>query len=220
VLLISFAFTTFSQQRIGFELGTRMTNLNFTFHYQKVFKTHFIWSGGVFGGTYGQSFIDNDTSLIYTGARVHSPYSNVNADYSDTTGTYHLISYDANSRAIGIQLGLGYFHEFGVVHGIRFNANFKVGYASVETGSFYRSLSNYTTIRRWQWNNHMIAAFSPELYHTIRIGGRTTFYYGIRLPYFFSIDRLNFDPKLDKDVFYNLEPDLCIGLTYQVGKCD
>jgi len=61
---------------------------------------------------------------------------------------------------------------------------------------------------------------SPELYHTIRIGGRSTFYYGVRLPYYFSLHIDNFDPQVDKDLFYGLEPELAVGVTWQIGKCD
>ncbi len=220
LFFLAFSTSLFSQQRIGIEIGTRFENLNFTVHYQKVYKEKFIWSAGIFVGSYGSTYVEYKTSILYIGNRVDSPYDNVDHDFQDTSGNYHLITYDNTGRSIGVQLGLGYFHVFSVVHGIRFNLNAKIGYSGVETSAWYHSIINYGNVRMIKYNTHLTSCVSPELYHTIRIGGRSTFYYGVRLPYYFSLDKANFNPQVDKDLFYGLEPELASGVTWQIGKCN
>ncbi|MDG1332459.1 MAG: hypothetical protein P8P74_09020 [Crocinitomicaceae bacterium] len=215
-----FSLTSFSQQRVGVDVSSRLDNLLFTVHYQKVLKNRFLYSAGVQFGGHGSSFISNDTMRLYTGRSIESPYSNANQPIVDPTGSYSLLDYKTTARSVGIQVGLGYFHEFDVRHGLRFNLNSSISFVSSRIGGYYRSINNFTEQYRVHTNNHFAGSVSLEAYHTMRLTGRMTFNYGVKIPYFFTVDRAKFDPTVQKDLVYGFEPLLSIGMTRVIGKCE
>jgi hypothetical protein len=125
-----------------------------------------------------------------------------------------------NSKGIGISLGLGVFKEFSVNHGIRFNLNskFYVVNSRIHTGYFNSENSFFSYLIYHQ--NYFVGSISPEVYHTIRLSGRSTLYYGIKLPYYFSLDKGKFRPTNSNELLAGFEADLSVGLTYVIGKCD
>lgn len=208
------------QQRIGFDINSRLLNLNASFNYHKVFSKHFIFSGGIFFGAFGKSEDINDPQLLVNNYQIKSPFPNANIPLIDSTGTYNLLDYNTSGKGIGLQIGLGYFYEFSVIHGLRFNLYFKNAYVQSKHRGFYKSTINGTGKFHWDKFNHFVSAFSFEMYHTIRLSGKSTFCYGFKLPYYFSLDKRHFNPTTTKDLFSGFEPELSIGLTYVIGKCD
>lgn len=212
-----------AQQRIGIDVSSRLTDITLSTNYQKVVKKNFLISGGLTFGSLGRKFIDfdNDTTLLKNGFIIQSPYSNVSTSFRGTDGNYYqLTRYNMNSKGIGISLGLGVFKEFSVNHGIRFNLNskFYVVNSRIHTGYFNSENSFFSYLIYHQ--NYFVGSISPEVYHTIRLSGRSTLYYGIKLPYYFSLDKGKFRPTNSNELLAGFEADLSVGLTYVIGKCD
>lgn len=223
ILLLTISFFSFiasAQQRIGIDLSSRMDNLMLTVHYQKVLKNHLLYSAGVFAGGNGRTFINYATNPAYNVQTIQSPYREANRSISDSTRTFYLEDYNTAAKSFGVQVGLGYFFEFSVKHGIRTNANASFGFASTKLGGHYRSTDNSGVIYAVNRPQHFIGSLSLEAFHTIRLTGRTTFNYGLKVPYFFNADQARFNPTTKKDLLYGFEPQISIGMTYVVGKCD
>jgi hypothetical protein len=209
-----------AQQRIGVDVTSRMQNLQMTLHYQGVIKNRLLYSCGVFFGGTGKSFVLNDTIQLYGGTRIQSPFSQANASITDTSTSYSIVDYSSSARLFGIQAGLGFYYELNVKHGLRFNLNGKLGIATSTVGGYYRSIENFKTVYRESYANHFVGGVSAEVFHTIRMSGRWTFNYGIKFPYYFSVDQARFNPIYKRDQLYGFEPELSIGFTRVIGKCD
>lgn len=223
ILLFTFLFFSFisaAQQRVGLDLSSRMDNLMITVHYQKVLKNHFLYSAGVFAGSNGRAFIPYETNADNLIQPAQTPYREANRPISDSTRTFILEDYNTTAKSFGVQLGLGYFFEFGVKHGIRTNANATFGFANTKLGGHYRSTDNSGIVYASHRQQQFIGSISLEAFHTIRLTGRTTFNYGLKVPYYFNADKARFNPTTKKDLLYGFEPQLSIGMTYVVGKCD
>ncbi len=220
LLTIVLTSQSIAQQRIGVDLSSRMQNLQLTVHYQGVIKNRLLYSCGVFFGGTGKSLVLNDTLQLYGGTPIMSPFSQANGLITDTSTSYSILDYSTSARLLGIQAGLGFYYELNVKHGLRFNLNGKIGIASSRVGGYYRSIENFKTVYRESYANHFMGGVSAELFHTIRMSGRWTFNYGIKVPYYFSIDRTRFNPIYQKDQLHGFEPELSIGVTRVIGKCD
>lgn len=208
------------QQRIGVDISSRMNNLMLTAHYQKVLKNRFLYSVGFSFGNYGTSFVENDSIRLYAGEPIATPFNDANTPITDSSGTYSILDYNSTARGVGIQFGLGYFHEFDVQHGLRINVNSSLNFVNTLISGYYRSIDNFTGIYKNQYYDHFVGSISLEAYHTIRLTGRLTFNYGLKVPYYFTIDKAKFNPTVNKDLLYGFEPQLSIGLTRVIGKCD
>lgn len=212
--------SAFNQKRIGVDASTQLNNLNFTFHYQQVIKRNWLFGAGFFAGGNGDAMVLNDTMGLYNNT-IRSPYSNVNQPYIDSNNvSYSILEYQARGKSIGLQAGFGYFHEFGVKHGIRANLYAKLGYASSKIYGYYRSTETFTEAFRRLYASHWVGAVSLELVHTIRFSKRYTFYYGAKVPFYFSIDKATFDPQSFQDLYAGVEPELTLGITRIIGQCD
>ena len=216
LLFVFLHLVSFSQQRIGIDLSFRGTGLNANFTFQKVVFKNFLISGGFTIGNYGKNFINNyvtnNIGQLESGFVGRPNYLN------DTTGILELQSYTSTNKAVGISIGIGAFKEFSVKHGIRFNLNTKFFYSTGNVNFSYGTSIN--GIHLTQKSNKFVASLSPELVHTIRLTGRMTFCYGVKVPYYFSLDKGKYNPKYRKDIFKGFEPELTIGLTRVIGKCD
>lgn len=223
LLTLSFLFIcglTFSQKRIGFDASTRLSNVNFTFHYQQVIKNNWLFGAGIFGGGNGTELITNDTLGLYDNS-IQSAYASVDQPFVDTNNvSYGILDYLSKGRSLGVQAGVGYFHEFDSKHGLRANLYGKIGYASNKVRGYYRSIENFTEKTRNNYVSHWIGGVSLELAHTVRLSGRNTFYYGVKAPFYFSLDRAKFNPQSYQDIYYGVEPEFTFGFTRVIGKCD
>lgn len=215
------AFLSYGQQRIGFDFATKGTTLSATATYNKVIKQNFLLSAGMFIGNFGSGFMDLTVNQFQNGQRLVSPISDFNLHETDEVGnSYTVFDYASKGSGYGIQMGLGYFHEFKSIHGIRFNLNNRIGWMSSRFTIFYYSEELEKGVHLIKYRSHFIGAISPELSHTMRLTGRITFFYGFKFPFYYSLDKGKFNPSYSSDLFYRLEPELCIGLTYVIGKCD
>jgi hypothetical protein len=216
------SLTSFAQQRIGLDFTSRLSDLTTTIHYQKVIKGNWLANTGLIFGKLGHAYIVNDTNLLINGYTIRSPYASVPTHYNNTTSinSFQLLQYDTRSNGIGIQFGLGYYKEFNVTHGLRFNLNSKFYFVhSKVSAGFYDKEYGYFVRTNFK-QNYFVTSISPEIYHTIRLSGRSTFYYGLKLPYYFSLDKGKFNPKSNREILSGLEPGISVGMTYVIGKCD
>jgi hypothetical protein len=219
LLFCSTTLLAISQQRIGIDVSTRITNLNVTASFNKVIKGNFIYSVGVYAGGVGTSDIYNDTMRLYSGKQIRSPYPVANQPISDSLTSYELLDYEARGRALGLQFGLGHFFEFGVMHGLRINLLGKVGLSSTKVRAYYRSTSTFSEKAQTLRTNYFYGSISPEIFHTIRKTGRNTLYWGVKLHYHFTIDKARFNPTINQDLLYGFEPELTMGFTRVIGNC-
>jgi hypothetical protein len=209
------------QKRIGMDLSTKGNNLVISAHYNQIIRNNYFYSVGLFGGGFGYSGVDLTRTQFDSGRRLKSPFEQINESESDNSGnTYELFDYGTKGSGLGIQVGFGYFHEFSVVHGIRFNLNNRFGWMTSKLSVSYYNDALKQNINRFERVSHFTGAVSPEVYHTMRWSGRITFFYGLRLPYFYSVNKENFNPQNTKDLFNSWEPEVAAGLTYVIGKCD
>lgn len=219
MILLS-SFLSFGQQRIGLDINTTGYSLNLTGSYQKVVMKHFIINSGICTGLISQTAQGNDPIEIDNGLTVASPFQDVNTSININDTIYQLMSYRNLGRGISFEAGFGYFHEFSAKHGIKLLINGRLGTSSTETLAYYHSPGINRKKEDLFNNKHFYSAISPEINHTIRLNGRYTFCYGIKLPYYFLIDKKRFDTNNVKDGFYGLEPEFKLGITYVIGKCD
>lgn len=216
-LLIVFflsTFSGFSQQRVGLEVFSHFEDLSIGTHFQKVVRSKFILGGGLIwiNRRLGEAFSDETSAPLTTAIR------NIPASFDRNGEKYVIEAYRTKSKALMITLNTGFFHEFGTIHGMRVNINGRIGVAE-NIGTYHYSGQINDTIIPVKYNrNHLVTAISPEIYHTLRQRQKLTFYYGLRFPIYFSLDKRNFDPAFRKDGFYGLEPEIAIGITYFVGK--
>jgi hypothetical protein len=217
LLLIAFvlsAFSGFSQQRVGLEVFSHFDDLSLGTHFQKVIKPKFIVGGGFvwINRRLGEAFSEEKSAPLTTAIR------NIPVSFDRNGEKYVVQGYRTKSKAFILTLNTGFFHELGTVHGIRVNVNGRIGVAE-NTGTYHYSGQINDTIIPIKYNrNHLVTAVCPEIYHTLRQRQKLTFYYGLRFPVYFSLDKRNFDPVFRKDGFYGLEPEIAIGITYFVGK--
>lgn len=214
------SFSAIGQKRIGVDLSSRLNSLNLTLNYQQVVRPKILLSTGIFFGSVGVTSTRNDSLLLYNGMGVQSPFSNANEAQTDSAYTYHLLDYRSTARIAGIQLGVGFFHEFGVVHGIRANLYTKLAWANSKLLGFYRTIPSIEEKNYRFQNSHFVGAVSLEVNHTIRLSGRFTLYYGMKLPYYFTLDKAKFNPRSHADLLSGFEPEVSLGITRVIGKCD
>lgn len=206
-----------SQQRFGFDLSTRMKDVNASITYHRVTYKNLILSGGFHFGNYGKNFIDRYLAEVPF-ETLESPYAGRPSTIVESNETYKLHYYANKNYTLGLSVGIGAFKEFGIKHGVRFNLNTKFLFVF---GEYKLEYGRGGQESQWRGGiqQHFVVAISPELVHTIRLSGRITFYYGVKSPYYYSLDKGKFNPKYRKDLFNGFEPELTIGITRVFGKC-
>lgn len=214
IVSVFFSFLGFSQQRVGLELFSHLDDLSLGTHFQKVVKAKFILGGGFvwINRRLGEAFSEEQSSSISAAIR------NIPVSFDRNGEKYVVQGYRTKSKAFMLTLNTGFFHEFGTVHGIRVNLNGRIGVAENKGTYHYSGQINDTIVPVKYTRNHLVTAVSPEIYHTLRQRQKLTFYYGLRFPVYFSLDKQHFDPVYRKDGFYGFEPEIAIGITYFVGK--
>jgi len=213
ILFCFTTFTSYAQQRIGFEISSRLEDLSFTTNFMKVIDDDFIVGAGLMiQGRY----------LGYGEAlkgQLHNPFSFVPDTVVENGNTYTLKDYGSSSGiAFCPQVILGWFHEFSAFHGIRFNFSIRGGLARTSVNAKYHSFTdskyNYNVYLGWA----PYAAMCPELYHTLRQSNKWTFYYGVRYPFYFNFQP--YTPYYSADIYHTSKIEVAIGLTRAIGKCE
>ncbi len=214
IFFLAFSISGFSQQRVGLELFSHFDHLSVGIHYQKVIYSKFLIGTGIvwMKNRRGEAFQDESSNGI------HTALVKISESFDRNDEKYVVQGYRTVSKALMLTLNTGYFREFGSVHGVRVNLNGRVGGAQNSGSYAYKGMINDTIIPVHHQKNHLVAAISPEIYHTLRQRSKLTFYYGLRFPIYFSIDKRNFNPMFRKDGFYGLEMEIALGITYFIGK--
>ncbi|MFT6500393.1 MAG: hypothetical protein ACJASQ_000500 [Crocinitomicaceae bacterium] len=214
------SINSFGQKRIGLSLDSRFENLTIGFNYYHVVKGNWFLSTGAYIGIIGSTAVINNPDLLNNNFSIESPYQNVDLPRTNDGKSFDLLDYGTSANGFGLNLGFGYFHEFNVTHGIRTNVNYRMGIGFVRTLGRYISPDSTEDVYDTSWNTHDFHAVSLELYHTIRVYPRLTFYYGIKAPYYFNYGGDKFAPKSSRDLLDGIEADVSLGFTYVVGNCD
>jgi hypothetical protein len=209
-----------AQQRIGADINTHLQNFNYSLHYQKVMKGPLLFSVGFFGGKYDMGSNMNDTTLVYGGYNLGIAYPQLTKSITNPEGTFLLGSTASIGHGLGITVGIGLFKEFKSYHGIRFNLNQRIGWMRSDVRSSYYRPFTYRRLYTYQNIWHGTAATTLELYHTYHFSGRHTFYWGVKAPYHYTLDKGRFKPQKSTEVFHQFTMDLSLGMTYAIGKCD
>lgn len=220
IFLLFFSVNAICQQRVGFDINTQLISLNATIHYQKVVAGPLLVSIGAYGGGMGEGYNSNTRTLALSDIGIASAFPTIPNEINHY-GEYRLQSTFTRGFGLGAILGIGLFREFKNFHGIRFNMNNRFGWMDSKVNAHYanieqekRYIKTFTKI----W--HPIYSLTTELYHTMRYNGRMTFYWGVKLPYSFSLDKGRFNPQRDSELFHKLRLELSLGLTRSIGKCD
>lgn len=222
ILVLSYLpFGSNGQQRIGLTLNTRLNSLNFTGTYQKVIKGPLLVSIGAGAGSFGHSDNEVTNRYINNNNGFGSSYTVVPNEVQGKIGTCQLVHTKTAGKGMFLSAGFGVFKEFQNYQGIRFNLNNEFTWAHSEISGYYQNPSafNSVTTRKFQvW--HPIGAISLEVYHTMRMTGRYTMFWGIKLPYHYSLDKGRFSPRFSDELFYNFRGELAVGFTKAIGSCD
>jgi hypothetical protein len=208
----------FSQQRIGLDISYRQLGLNASISYHKVFAKNWLISGALTFGQEGR-YIADYRDFELSKLDFFSPWDEVNQPILSEGSEYLLKRYSVKNKVLSVQIGLGYFHNFGVKHGLRAHVFMQYGQAFNQISGTYEAVDQTYNKLKLSKTNHSIAAVSTELYHTIQIWRKFTFYYGLKLPYYFAVDKSRFDPKRSEENFYGFEPELTLGITFLIGDC-
>ena len=147
------------------------------------------------------------------------PWSAIDETFESEFGKHYLKDFRVYNKAVGAQAGLGFFHNFNITHGFRTHLFAQFGYAINEVVGYYNPIENRNWSRRYKVT-HPIAALSLEAYHTIRLYQKYTFYYGAKVPYYFLIDKQQFNPTYSNYNFYQWMPEVGLGITYLIGDCE
>lgn len=209
-----------SQSRIGGDLNTQLNTINFTAHYQRVIKGPFLFTTGIGAGLYGHGKNVGDENQIVNGFGFGNAFPRLPKRFSSDRPDYLLRATEVKSSGYCAFVGIGAFKEFANLHGVRMNLNHRFSIIHSKVTAYYRDFNLQETISTPATIWHAVGAVSLEFYHTMRMSGRNTFYWGFKLPYYYSMDKTRFDPKVNGEVLHQFQPELSVGFTHSIGTCD
>jgi len=220
VLLFLFSGTLVAQQRIGADLNTRLGNAHFTVQYHRVIKGSLLLTSGLGGGYHGFAQTIGNEDQVQNGF-FHNSYRSFPQEIVEDNARMQLTGTDVKGSGITGFVGIGFFKEFKNFHGFRCNVNHTFSWMRSKVRAFYKDYDLIgATTSEFQIIEHPLGAVSLELYHTIRINGRWTFYWGAKLPYYYSLDKARYDPRADSELFHKFLFDASFGFSKSIGKCD
>jgi hypothetical protein len=205
-LFLTLSNSVFSQYRWGNELSSQFEGLSYTTHVQRVVRNHFLIGVGL-GNISKQSGSDyNDFDSI------SSFKSTPNEVLFNGEKAYHS---GENTKIKGAQFQLmtGYFLETkNKKHGLRMNVNFKFGWMFSTNVVFYKTNDTVPAVSNYRYINFFQPAVSLDLYHTIRITEKNTFYYGFKNAVYIPSNR--YKPTERSEAFRYYVPEIGVGLTH------
>jgi hypothetical protein len=223
IVFLTFVLTFIStaQNRASFDISYRFNALNLTLGYHKVFASNWLVSGTV---NYGRKGIFFSRDLIPKNTssekqHITSSWSSVREVVETDAGVHYLREFITDNRALSAQIGLGYFNNISFTHGFRMHLFANYGYAMTYIKGYYTPIGNKYPRRDYQVQ-HGVAALSIEAYHTIRLYQKYTFYYGLKAPYYFLLNKDKYNPTYKQYHFYRFMPELSLGVTYLIGNCE
>lgn len=218
--LLFTSIQAFGQGRIGFDLaGVINGRANFTFNYHHMVKDKILLSAGVFLGSNGGAFISQDTSKLYEGKTLNSPYASLDRNISDSTGSYGLLNYRSVGSSSGFALGIGTFHPLNERNSIRGHFYAKAGMAtSTIRGKYYSTADERILEGEIKHADYWFCAVSLEASHVIKLSDRMSLYWGLKVPYYFQLNPSIYKSYNHQDVHLGFEPEISAGLTFFLGK--
>ncbi len=213
-----FAASSYAQQRISFDVNVPVlsyTSATVTSNYMSVIGHNFFWSAGLEFGGYGHTVVkryDSQDKLM----NIRAPFMSIPETVERDTVSYDLKSYRNRSKGFGLSAGVGRFFNFGSVHGLRTEALFRCVFINQELNLIYRNMHHEQGVLVNERMNHPAMALSMNIYHTIRLSGRITFYNGLKIPFYFNPSG-KYRPQYTEDILNGIKPQLGLGLTWLVN---
>lgn len=214
LLLTGTSVSMKAQRRLTFDVNSRITNLYFTANYLSVIRNKFFWSAGIEGGGYG---IADLYSPIPGG--ITSPYRYANQVLEHENRNYVLKGYISKPRGLGISGGIGKFFNFTMVHGLRIETALRwICFEDRFTGGYVSTTVGAATYRKKR-NVESTFGLTLNLYHTIAVAERSTFYYGFKIPYFVPLAHGGYKPVNAEDLMNaGREIQLTAGISFMLPK--
>lgn len=194
-----------AQWRWSNELSSQFESLSFSTHVQKAFANRYLLGIGVgnIGKERGADYNDNNT---------HSSFSFVPDTWNYEGSTLYHAGENTRIRGAQLQLMTGYYWESSKKkHGLRFNANFKIGWLFSSNTVFYKQHDTIVAIHFNQNIRFMRGIVSLDVLHTIRLTEKTTFYYGLKNGLF--LPNSAYRPTEKQEAFRFYVPELCLGIS-------
>lgn len=195
LLLIGTSASMNAQRRLTFDANSRFDNLYFASNYLSVIRNKFFWSAGIEGGGYGLTDLYSPIA-----GKLTAPYRQANEVLVYDNKDYLLKSYISKVRGIGISGGIGRFFNFTDVHGLRLEASLRwICFEERFTGGYVNESVSKAIYQR---NFFVESTFGLTLsvYHTIAVAERSTFYYGLKIPYFVPLAHSGYNPVNARDL--------------------
>jgi hypothetical protein len=220
IVFLTFILTFIStaQNRASLDISHRFDALNLTVGYHKVFSSNWLVSGTINYGGKGR-FFSRDLVSDNNDLNIKSSWPSVSEVVETDVGFHYLREFNVKNRALSAQIGLGYFNNFTFTHGFRMHLFANYGYAMTSFYAYYSPIGNKYPRRDYKVQ-HGIAALSIEAYHTIRLYQKYTFYYGLKAPYYFLLNKDKYNPTYKQYHFHGFMPELSLGITYLIGNCE
>ena len=207
-LYLLIASNSIAQTRWGFETYSSLIQLSHTLHIQKIVAPHFLFGAGVgFVGKHsGSDYNDKNNSSSF-----QSHPSNVQFDSIQGFHSSEIV----RTRGVQAQLMSWYFFESDKrIHGFRINFNTRFGIQHYQSKVVYEK-TNGEFEQQKESGNFKTLTFSFELYHTIRLTERNTFYYGTRAPFHVFLGK-SYRPTEKSEVYNRFIPEIAIGFTREI----
>ena len=206
ILLILLSNNLFSQYRWGNELSSEFEGLSFTTHVQKVVRSHFLVGLGIgnLGKQSGSDYndVDSKSSFNTTANEVL-----INGEKAFHSGE------NSKMRGAQFQIMTGYFLETkNKKHGLRINANLKFGWLFSTNVVFYKINDSVPSVSYYRNTNFFKSAASLDVFHTIRITEKNTFYYGLKN--LFYLPSSAYRPTERYEAFRFFIPEICVGISH------
>jgi len=205
-ILFVFANSAFSQYRWGNEVSSQFESISFTTHFQKVFGNHFLLGFGLgnIGKQSGSDYNDFDSKSSF---KTTPNEILINGEKAFHSGE------NSKMRGAQFQIMTGYFLETkNKKHGLRINANLKLGWLFSTNVVFYKTNDTVPAVSNYRYTNFFKPAASFDVFHTIRITEKNTFYYGLKNSVY--LPTTAYRPTERNESFHWYIPELCIGISH------
>lgn len=208
-LVLLFASSANAQYRIAVDINSGLDNYFGSVFFCPVIKDKYYARIGLSKGNYGNGEISNEAGLV-------SPHSEVN-EHPENPDLV-LTMYQSKNRGAALEIGAGRMFEFGPVHTLRFDVQWKGYLIRENVTAFYNGPIVDTSAYQYRYEfQRNCMSIGPEIFHAIRMSARFTIYYGVKLPYFLPLRTKNYKPQ-SNELTVGFQPNLAVGLSYGIQK--
>jgi len=208
-VFVSFAFAA-QGQRVALDFSSALDNMYTSVLYCHIIKPTWYVKAGLSKGNYGRGNFVKNRAEAQAGNPMVSAYASVN----DGLPGLHLQGYDTRVKGVALEFGIGKFIEIGPVHTVRFDLQLKGYRITEEFWAAYVAPAPDTLTRgkTFEFKRNCLS-IGPEIFHAIRISGRLTFYYGLKMPFYLPIRSEGYHPRGTKSQSIGVHPNLCLGMS-------